>query len=145
MPLHPLPDDRYYSNLIPIVGKKFGHLTVLSMAGRRAYTSPAGRTQRYALVNVRCDCGLVYVAEARAVRRAMNRCKKCSAEHTASVSRSRSHRLPSGRTWVEVAEASGVSLNTVTQRWLRGWPEEDLGLPVRGKRPREDIRFREAR
>jgi hypothetical protein len=117
-------------HLIPMVGKKYGHLTVLERVPR-----PPGRTKA-AYVHVRCDCGIEYIAQAHHVRNKINCCWNCGRKVSAEANRARSTRLPSGRTWVEVAEASGVSLNTVTQRWLRGWSEEDLSLPVNGKQGR---------
>jgi len=38
--------------------------------------------------------------------------------------------LPNGLTVRDVAEASGLPLDTVYERWRRGWSVEDLGLPL---------------
>ena len=124
---------------IPMVGKRYGSLVVLAEAGLRHYESSHPRR----LVRVACDCGRQYVADAALLRQgSTRRCSDCRDRISATRGRSMSTRLPSGETFVSVAEKSGVSLNTVTQRWLRGWPEADLGLPVKGKRPRAVPRFR---
>lgn len=121
---------------IPMIGKRYGRLVVLAEAGDRWYGTQSAR-----LVRVRCDCGAEYDASAYHLRAGRaQQCRPCGKKVSASKNRARSTRLPSGRTLVEIAQASGVSLNTVTQRWLRGWSEEHMGLPVNGKFGRRQAR-----
>ncbi len=112
---------------IPMVGKKFGHLLVLAEAGTRHYGSGL-----QGLVRVRCDCGREYVALAHHVRSGrITRCLRCANRAKAIAS---SVRLPNGRTVAQVAHETGVKLGTVYRRYLRGWPLDKLGTPLRTDR-----------
>lgn len=68
------------SDRIEMVGKKYGHLTVVAEAGMKRYHSSTPRR----LVVVRCDCGAEYVIRAETVRRgagasrAVNACQSCA-------------------------------------------------------------------
>lgn len=68
------------SDRIEMVGKKYGHLTVVAEAGLKRYRSSTPRR----LVLVRCDCGAEYVIRAETVRRgagassAVNACQSCA-------------------------------------------------------------------
>lgn len=112
---------------IPMVGKRYGDLVVLAEAPYRKW---GGCWQR--MVLARCDCGTEWEAQAQAIRDGrINRCLTCrSDENRRRGVEDLSVRLPDGRTVAEIARASGVPLDTVYARWRRGWPEEDLGLPV---------------
>lgn len=116
--------------LIDLTGKRFGHLVVIG---------PAPRFERGLRWFVRCDCGgMPYSVRGDSLRkRGVSQCSACAEKLCAEKGRAMSTRLPSGKTLVQVAATSGVSLNTVTQRWIRGWDERDLGLPVVGKMGRK--------
>jgi hypothetical protein len=133
------PDGTFRPDAIPMVGKKYGHLTVLADAGRKDYgRKPYSRGWRLRLrqVRVRCDCGEEFVARASHVRLRIRRCLDCAKEENADRNRNEaSVYLPNGKTIAQVAEESGVPLNTVYRRWLRGWPVEELGTPLRTVRP----------
>jgi hypothetical protein len=123
-------NPRLRSDCIDLTGQRFGRLTVLRPGPSRLY--PSGQTARTWWVA--CDCGTRYTAQGRHLRKGLvRRCRPCGLAATAAANRARSTALPSGRTIVEVSTATGVALNTVTQRWIRGWAEKDLGLPVVGK------------
>jgi hypothetical protein len=125
---------RERSDKIPMVGKKYGHLTVVAEAGRRHY--PTTKPQR--LVLVRCDCEREYVTNAASVRRGVNRCIECHKEDAAERSRAEmSVRLPNGRTIAHIAQDAGLSPNTVYRRFLRGWPVDRLGAPLQTARRRK--------
>ena len=68
------------SDRIEMVGKKYGHLTVIAEAGMKRYRTSTPRR----LVLVRCDCGVEYVVRAETVRRgagssaAVNACQSCA-------------------------------------------------------------------
>ena len=68
------------SDRIDMVGKKYGHLTVIAEAGMKRYRTSTPRR----LVLVRCDCGAEYVVRAETVRRgagsssAVNACQSCA-------------------------------------------------------------------
>jgi hypothetical protein len=68
------------SDRIEMVGKKYGHLTVLAEAGLKRYSTSTPRR----LILVRCDCGAEYVIRAETVRRgagrsgAVNACQSCA-------------------------------------------------------------------
>jgi hypothetical protein len=111
-----------------MVGKRYGHLLVVAEAGRRYYTT--SKPQR--LIRVRCDCGNEYETIAHCVRRTSSRCAQCWKEDAADYQRAHnSVRLPNGKTIAQVAAASGLDLGTVYRRFLRGWPVEKLGAPLR--------------
>lgn len=132
-------DGRPLSTLVPMVGRRFGQLLVL------ARVPPPPGSWRAPCVRVQCDCGEVFVARAQRVRDGVTRrCLACAQRAAAAHSREQqSVKLPSGRTIAEVAQATGIALDTVYQRWHRGWPESDLALPVLpSRRPRPDARFR---
>jgi hypothetical protein len=69
------------SDRIEMVGRKYGHLTVLAEAGYRRYPRSSPRR----LVLVQCDCGAEYVVRAETVRRGagksrpVNSCQSCAA------------------------------------------------------------------
>jgi hypothetical protein len=135
------PDGVFRPDAIPMVGKRYGRLTVIADAGRedlgrKPYSN--GWRLRLRQVRVRCDCGEEFVARASHVRLRIRRCLDCAKEENADRNRNEaSVHLPNGKTIAQVAEASGVSLNTVYRRWLRGWPVEKLGTPLRTTRPRK--------
>ncbi len=106
---------------IPMVGRRYGRFVVLSEAGKR--TAPSG--QRYRLVAARCDCGSrgLYVAQALRVGRS-TQCKSCSARASGLKM---SVRLSDGRSIAQIAAATGLNLDTVYHRLVRGWPEWRLG------------------
>jgi hypothetical protein len=114
---------------IPMVGKRYGDLLVIADAGKREY--PTTTAQR--LVRVRCDCGREYVTLAYHVRHGRSkRCLVCHGKWAARRGRSeQSVRLPDGRTVAEIAFAAGLDLGTVYRRFLRGWPLDKLGAPLR--------------
>jgi len=72
------------SDRIDMVGKKYGHLTVLAEVGLRRYRTSTPRR----VVIVQCDCGAKYVVRAETVRRgagnsrAVNACQSCAATYT---------------------------------------------------------------
>jgi len=140
-----LSDREHYPNLIDLTGRRFGSRVVLSFAGRKRYLNATS----HALWRVRCDCGRVDKVLGYHLRYRYGwQCVACGKKASAAANKARSTPVGHGETLVSVAAKSGVSLNTVTQRWIRGWPPEDLGLPVkgpRGKRTRPVARFRNRR
>lgn len=106
-----------------MVGKKYGHLTVLDVVTRKRH--PAGGSSL--MVLARCDCGRKTKVYAANVRSGANECRRCA--HATGAAKS-SRVLPSGDTYRELSRRTGIPINTINQRWLRGWPEKDLGLPV---------------
>lgn len=70
------------SDRIEMVGKKYGHLTVIAEAGMKRYRTSSPRR----LVLVRCDCGAEHVVRAETVRRgagnsrAVNACQSCASK-----------------------------------------------------------------
>jgi len=133
-----MPDGEHYASAIPMVGKKYGHLTVIANAGRRDYGRPSyarGHRLRIRLVRVVCDCGAEYDAVAFQVRQGVNRCTACAREDNARRQRDEtSVRLSNGKTIAQIAASSGLALGTVYRRFLRGWPVERLGVPLRTAR-----------
>jgi transposase-like protein len=108
---------------LEMVGKKYGHLTVLRI--NPAKYQPGGKH-----VVVRCDCGRTYDTPAARVRDGVSSCCSCGRDRSADTNRQlRSVKLPSGQTVGEVASAAGLKCDTVYARWRRGWPEKDLGAP----------------
>jgi transposase-like protein len=108
---------------LEMVGKKYGHLTVLRI--NPAKYQPGGKH-----VVVRCDCGRIYDTRAARVRDGVSSCCSCGRDRSADTNRQlRSVKLPSGQTVGEVASAAGLKCDTVYARWRRGWPEKDLGAP----------------
>lgn len=107
----------------PMVGRKYGHLAVLGVSARR---------DPQPFVWVRCDCGKIYETRAHVIRdNRTNRCAECRDEYAADWSRRHcSVRLRSGKTVAGVAQKAGLDLGTVYRRFLRGWPEDKLGLPL---------------
>ncbi len=71
---------RARSDVIPMVGKRYGRLTVLAEAGLRRYETSTPRR----LVVVRCDCGREYEVRAETLRRAagnarpVSTCRACA-------------------------------------------------------------------
>jgi hypothetical protein len=56
---------------------------------------------------------------------------ECGRAKTARISRDvLSRHVPGGKTIAQIAAESGVSLNTVYVRWMRGWPIARLGAPI---------------
>ena len=118
-------DGRLVPQLIPMVGKRYGDLVVLQRVGR-----PKGACFKASWVRVKCRCGKVWTTEAHHVR--SGRTKRCLKCHKATAKERRiSVRLPSGRTVADIADATGLRLDTVYHRWIRGWPEKRLGQPAR--------------
>lgn len=111
------------SDAIPMVGKRYGALRVIADLPHRRY--PSGFKVR--MVLVRCDCGRVYEACAPDVRYRLRKhgCVDCRPEN--GVSAVRSVRLPDGRSIAQIAKASGLRLDTVYHRYIRGWPHHRLG------------------
>jgi hypothetical protein len=119
---------------IDLTGQRFGKLTVLRPGTVKLF--PCGQTARTWWFA--CDCGTRSTVEGRRLRTGeKHQCTACGKAASAAAGRALSRRLPSGRTIAEVSAASGVALNTVLQRWNRGWAEEDLGLQVVGKTGRK--------
>ncbi len=61
---------RHAHNFINLTGERFGRLTVLSYAGRTP-------DRRDALFNVRCDCGVKFIARSYALRSGATRSCGC--------------------------------------------------------------------
>ena len=67
---------------LEMVGRKYGHLTVILEAGYKRYPTSSPRR----LVLVRCDCGAEYVVRAETVRRGarrrpVNSCQSCASRY----------------------------------------------------------------
>ncbi len=119
-----------------MVGKKYGHLTVLSVARRIHYgkVRPDGSRLSYLTVNVVCDCGAEKEMRATDIAsRGVNRCRRCANEDNRIRGRKEWSVRVGGRTLAEIAASSGVPLDTVYHRFLRGWPVGKLGLPRQQK------------
>jgi hypothetical protein len=117
------------SSCIDLSGQRFGKLLVLGPGPVKRF--PCKQSHR--MWRVRCDCGAVSMTLGFQLRQGVSsQCVACGRAASAKWNRAHSTRLPSGRTVAEVALASGVALNTVFQRYKRGWAEDDLGLPVVG-------------
>lgn len=105
-----------------MVGKRFGKLKVLALAG------VAWRTKHRA-VRVRCDCGKTWrIAASHLRNHKVRACASCAAKQNGWRAMIR---LSSGMTLEELSRKSGVSMEALYQRRCRGWPEERLGEPSR--------------
>lgn len=112
-----------------MVGQRFGDLTVIGFAGRKAF--PCGQTQIQ--VTARCDCGTEFVTGAVCIRlRDTKRCRACGLARRKARDQRRSVHLPSGKTIAQLAEEVGEKLDTLYHRWIRGWTEEQLSIPTVG-------------
>jgi hypothetical protein len=111
---------------IDLTGKRFGKWKVLGYAWTKRY--PDGRNQ-HAKWRCRCDCGNVALVWGYRMRRgASTRCMECAAAEAAKRAKEvLSVRLPDGRTIAQIAAASGLRLDTVYHRFIRGWPAHRLG------------------
>jgi hypothetical protein len=109
-------------------GRRFGSLTVVSLAGTvkpyRGAKFPVGVSECL------CDCGNIRNAWNRHLKQGrVTGCRYCSRERRRAQMIGRFvTRLPSGKTITEVAAAAGMCVDSVYHRWIRGWPESDLGL-----------------
>lgn len=138
---HLLPDDVTRPTALPMVGSRFGSLTVLSLAGRRDHgINSEGWRQRSLLWLVRCDCGVEFTTLGGRLRgdryyQGTRQCRACAEAEGARRGRMDfSVRLSDGRTIAQIAAASGLKVNTVYRRYLRGWPPEYLGVETKGRR-----------
>lgn len=115
-----------------LVGRRFGKLVVVQHVEPRAF--PSG--QKAQQVRVWCTgCGALFVTlKSHVVQRLLNACRRCSAVAGADKV---SVLLEDGRTIAQVARESGVKLDTVYHRYIRGWPLERLGEPARKRTGRE--------
>ncbi len=106
-----------------MVGKTYGDLLVLDIGGRRG---------KHRCVVVQCSCGAEYEVQGHTLRYGYaQRCRACHDARCARLVREEhSVPLPDGQTVATIAAASGLKLNTVYRRWLRGWPVEKLGAPL---------------
>lgn len=113
-----------------LTGRRIGEWTVL----RRVidYVAPCG--QHATMWLCRCSCGAEHHVAARALMEtdgragASRRCAECAKERNVARQREEvSTPLPDGRTIARIAAASGLKLDTVYRRWLRGWPLDMLG------------------
>ncbi len=106
---------------IPMVGRRYGRLVVVAEAGKRE--TPGG--QRCRMVAAVCDCGSRGIHIAQSLRQGRStQCRACGAR---ASGRKTSTRLSDGRTVAQVAAATGLRLDTVYHRLVRGWPEWRLG------------------
>jgi hypothetical protein len=118
-------------------GRSFGSLTVVCLAGTvmpyQGARAPVGVSECV------CDCGKSRTVWNRHLKNGkVTACVGCSMERRrASMIGRFVTRLPSGKTITEVAAAAGMCVDSVYHRWIRGWPESDLGLnrlPKGGRR-----------
>lgn len=115
----------------PMVGRRFGEWEVLAYAGR-------GRTrggQARLLYLCRCSCGRLATVIGAALRRhkavgTSRSCVRCGRQRAAAVQRNRSTPVGDGRTISEIAQATGIPLDTIYHRFIRGWPAERLAAPI---------------
>lgn len=134
------PDNlRPDNKTVEMVGKRYGNLTVIALAGRKdlgRLSYHDGHRVRILLVLCKCDCGNLWTTPAYQVRQGRTRrCDECRQERSADYNRKHlSVKLPNGETIGTVALASGIDLDTVYHRWLRGWPMDRLGDPKYPKR-----------
>lgn len=105
-------------------GTRFGHQVVIG---------PARARKRGATVRVRCDCGDERdVLERHLLVDGVKACRPCALAGAARRVRSElSVKLRTGKTVAQVAQESGLELDTVYGRYRRGWPHERLGDPLR--------------
>lgn len=112
-----------------IVGRRFGRdgrLFVIEYTGRQHYPN----AKPHLRVRVWCTaCGKLFVTTAHHLRAGrVDGCPRCSRIVGADKV---SVLLSNGKTIAQVARESGVKLDTVYHRYVRGWPEADLGEPLR--------------
>ena len=122
-------DGRILPGTVTMVGKRYGEVVVMARISR-----PLDRAKQSYVLGRCLGCGRQKVFVAQSLRTgAAKRCEDCRRRRQAEWDsrNASSRRLPSGETYLELSERTGVSVNTINQRWLRGWPESDLGLPVR--------------
>lgn len=110
-----------------LTGRTFGVLEVGEVVERRHY--PSG--QSVLVYEVRCTrCGKTSRLDRKLIVRAHRFCSSCVRTLGAAA---QSVALPDGRTLLDVANASGLPLDTVHKRWARGWPLERLADPPRAR------------
>jgi hypothetical protein len=110
---------------INLTGRRFGKWLVLGPGKLRTF--PSGIQARYWIC--RCDCGTRHETQGQHLRHGKSRqCNDCANHKRAAFGRSRSRRVGDGRTVSQIALATGVKLNTVYQRFYRGWKPWQLDM-----------------
>jgi hypothetical protein len=120
-----LPDNVARRDALPMIGRTFGDLKVLAFAGRHDFgVSPAtGWRVRVRKYRVRCKCGSEFdVVGGRLRSGVTQRCVACGRKASRTKAKAKSVRLPDGRTLAQIADATGLRLDTVYHRYIRGWP-----------------------
>jgi hypothetical protein len=113
---------RVYKRLVDLTGQRQGSLVALRPNARGGWW-------------VRCDCGKIYRVTLSAWfgysrdRGGIRSCRDCI--DRAAAANKTSVQLPDGRTIAQIARATGLRLDTVYHRHLRGWPAYRLGEVTR--------------
>src|SRR5574337_1681976 len=110
---------------VDMTGRRFGSWLVLRRVGKRG---------PHFTWLCRCDCGRRKEALGYHIRYgASARCRACANASTGEKCR---RRLPDGTTYYDLASLSGLKVNTINQRFLRGWKRHELVLRplARGER-----------
>jgi hypothetical protein len=106
-------------DFVDLTGQRFGKWTVLAYHATRRYENGNAQAQW----RCRCDCGTVSLVWGHAMRRGgSTRCMECQKAAMTERGKKMSVRLPDGRTIAQIAAASGLLLDTVYHRHIRGWP-----------------------
>jgi hypothetical protein len=110
---------------LDLTGRKYGRLTVIKRIG----PDHRGRVSW----RVRCDCGKKYPILADHIMRGVRQCLECAKQHSARPWA----RLKNGKYLCDLAKETGIPLNTLYQRWFRGWPDKRITEPRhhRGQSP----------
>lgn len=111
-------------HLIDLTGRTFGQVRVLRLLPPR----PGAKHRSW---EAQCRCGKRWPVEGRLLRTGgVKRCLECKNAYIAAYMRKyASVKLPDGRTIAQIALVTGVRLDTVYHRWIRGWPLHALGDP----------------
>jgi hypothetical protein len=109
---------------IDITGRRFGSVKVIRWDGWLGH---------HKAWLVRCDCGKEWRTRSQALREGdTRRCSDCRDQRFREYGKAAlSVRVYNGKTLAQIADAAGLTLNTVYRRWLRGWPVARLGDPLR--------------
>ncbi len=109
---------------LDLLDRKYGHLVVLKRLG----ANEEGRIRWL----VRCDCGQKYAVTSQQLTGTrsvpgVNRCRSCANKYGGSAHVV----LKTGKTLGELARETGIKLNTLYVRWMRGWPHDRISEPLR--------------